>query len=208
MYTIAQEKIMAMEMGLDILLAWNDFKDRALELFRAMRKSGNALHITIRLVINLIAREGSGKTNARPTINRTTSAMRPGAAGAPGHSLAYPDSAIDSGSAVRLLFLAVLLQLILGLARVPVLGLIVILAVPALSAGILQAFWLVAAGKRVTVSVLFAGFAGVKTGVSWPWSHPVRGGYLVCFPDAVRQPGPAFCGIAGADRAGGGRCDK
>ena len=40
----------------------------------------------------------------------------------------------------RLLFLAVLLQLILGLTRVPLLGLFVILAVPALSAGVLQAF--------------------------------------------------------------------
>jgi hypothetical protein len=64
MYTIAQEKIMAMERGLDILLAWNDFKDRALELFRGMRKSGSALHITIRLAINLFAREGSWKANA------------------------------------------------------------------------------------------------------------------------------------------------
>jgi hypothetical protein len=64
-----------------------------------------------------------------------------------------------------LLFLAVLLQLILGLARVPVLGLIIVLAVPALSAGILQAFWLAAAGKRVTASVLFAPLlAGAKTG--------------------------------------------
>jgi len=67
--------------------------------------------------------------------------------------------------ASRLLFLAVLLQLILGLARVPVLGLIIILAVPALSAGILQAFWLAAAGKRVTASVLFAALlVGAKTG--------------------------------------------
>jgi len=67
--------------------------------------------------------------------------------------------------ASRLLFLAVLLQLILGLARVPVLGFIIILAVPALSAGILQAFWLAAAGKRITASVLFAALlAGAKTG--------------------------------------------
>jgi hypothetical protein len=65
----------------------------------------------------------------------------------------------------RLLFLAVLLQLILGLARVPVLGLIIVLAVPALSAGILQAFWQAAAGKRITASVLFAALlAGAKTG--------------------------------------------
>jgi hypothetical protein len=65
----------------------------------------------------------------------------------------------------RMLFLAVLLQLILGLARVPVLGMIIILAVPALSAGILQAFWLAAAGKRITASVLFAALlVGAKTG--------------------------------------------
>jgi hypothetical protein len=63
------------------------------------------------------------------------------------------------------MFLAVLLQLILGLARVPLLGLIIILAVPALSAGVLQAFWLVAAGKRAPASVLLAPLlAGAKTG--------------------------------------------
>ena len=65
----------------------------------------------------------------------------------------------------RLLFLAVLLQLILGLSRVPLLGLFVILAVPALSAGVLQAFWLVAMGKRFAATVLFAPLlAGAKTG--------------------------------------------
>ncbi len=65
----------------------------------------------------------------------------------------------------RLLFLAVLLQLILGLTRVPLLGLFIILAVPALSAGVLQAFWLAAAGKRFAATVLFAPLlAGAKTG--------------------------------------------
>jgi len=65
----------------------------------------------------------------------------------------------------RLLFLAVLLQLILGLSRIPLLGLFVILAVPALSAGVLQAFWLAAAGKRFAATVLFAPLlAGAKTG--------------------------------------------
>ncbi|MSQ97858.1 MAG: hypothetical protein EXR85_00945 [Xanthomonadales bacterium] len=65
----------------------------------------------------------------------------------------------------RLLFLAVLLQLVLGLSRVPVLGLFVILAVPALSAGVLQAFWLVAMGKRFAATVLLAPLlAGAKIG--------------------------------------------
>jgi len=65
----------------------------------------------------------------------------------------------------RLLLLALLLQLILGLSRVPLLGLFVILAVPALSAGVLQAFWLIAMGKRFAATVLLAPLlAGAKTG--------------------------------------------
>ena len=47
----------------------------------------------------------------------------------------------------RLLLIAVLLQLILGLSRVPGLGLLVILAVPALTAGLLQALHLVETGR-------------------------------------------------------------
>jgi len=65
----------------------------------------------------------------------------------------------------RLLFLAVLLQLILGLSSVPLMGLVIILSVPALSAGVLQAFWLVAMGKRFAATVLLAPLlAGAKTG--------------------------------------------
>lgn len=65
----------------------------------------------------------------------------------------------------RLLFLAVLLQLVLGLARVPLLGFFVVLAMPALSAGLLQAFRMIAAGQRPTSTVLFAPLAaGPKTG--------------------------------------------
>jgi hypothetical protein len=63
-YTIAQEKMMAMERGLDMLLVWSDFKDWTLVLFRGLRESGNALHITIRFGNYLIAPEGAGKTNA------------------------------------------------------------------------------------------------------------------------------------------------
>jgi len=59
----------------------------------------------------------------------------------------------------RLLLLVLLLQLILGLSRLPVLGVLVIIAVPALSAGILQAFRLVAGGQRPTPALLFAPLA-------------------------------------------------
>ena len=59
----------------------------------------------------------------------------------------------------RLLFLVLLLQLILGLSRLPVLGVLVIIAMPALSAGILQAFRLVAQGQRPTAALLFVPLA-------------------------------------------------
>ena len=55
---------MAMERGLDMLLVWSDFKDWTLVLFRGLRESGNALHITIRFGNYLIAPEGTGKRNA------------------------------------------------------------------------------------------------------------------------------------------------
>lgn len=57
--------------------------------------------------------------------------------------------------ASRLLFMAVLMQVLLGLTQVPLLGLLVILAVPALSAGILEAFHVIAQGGRPAVGVLF-----------------------------------------------------
>lgn len=55
----------------------------------------------------------------------------------------------------RLLFLAVLLQLILGLSQVPILGMLVILAVPAFSAGLLEAFHRVGTGALIPASILF-----------------------------------------------------
>jgi len=65
----------------------------------------------------------------------------------------------------RLLFLVVLLQLILGLARMPVLGLVVVMAMPALSAGLLQAIRLVASGQRPSTAALFVPLlSGQKTG--------------------------------------------
>jgi len=55
----------------------------------------------------------------------------------------------------RLLFLAVLLQLILGLSQVPVLGMLVILALPAFSAGLLEAFRRIEMGGALPASLLF-----------------------------------------------------
>ena len=65
----------------------------------------------------------------------------------------------------RLLFLALLLQLILGLTRLPLIGVIVIMAMPALSAGLLQAFYLAASGQTPTSNILFTPlFSGARTG--------------------------------------------
>jgi hypothetical protein len=65
----------------------------------------------------------------------------------------------------RLLFIAVLLQIMLGLAQVPVVGLIVILSVPAFSAGVLQAFRVTAEGGRPAPALLFSAlFSGSHTG--------------------------------------------
>ncbi len=55
----------------------------------------------------------------------------------------------------RLLFLGVLLQLILGLSQIPLLGFFVMIAMPAFSAGLLQAFFLVSVGQRPPASTLF-----------------------------------------------------
>ena len=56
----------------------------------------------------------------------------------------------------RLLFIAVLMQIILGLVQVPLLGIFVILAIPALSAGILEAFDRTQRGGMPGVQLLFA----------------------------------------------------
>lgn len=65
----------------------------------------------------------------------------------------------------RLLFLVVLLQLILGLTRLPVLGLFIIMVMPALSAGVLHAIRQVANGQRPPAGVLFAPLvSGPRTG--------------------------------------------
>ena len=55
----------------------------------------------------------------------------------------------------RLLLIAMFLQLILGLTQIPLLGLIVIIAVPGFSAGLLEALHLTALGGRPQLKTLF-----------------------------------------------------
>lgn len=62
----------------------------------------------------------------------------------------------------RLLFIAVLMQILLGLVQVPLLGIFVILAIPALSAGILEAFNQTQRGNAPGVHLLFAALASGK----------------------------------------------
>ena len=57
--------------------------------------------------------------------------------------------------ASRLLFIAILMQLVLGLVQVPVLGILVVLSVPGLTAGILQAFHVTAHGGAPAMRLLF-----------------------------------------------------
>lgn len=62
----------------------------------------------------------------------------------------------------RLLTIAILMQLILGLTQVPLLGLLVILAVPGFNAGVLQAFHVAAQGARPALSTLFGPLASSR----------------------------------------------
>lgn len=55
----------------------------------------------------------------------------------------------------RLLLLALLMQLMLGLTQLPLVGLLIILSVPALTAGLLEAFHLTAQGGRPELRLLF-----------------------------------------------------
>jgi hypothetical protein len=57
--------------------------------------------------------------------------------------------------APRLLLIAVLMQLILSLTQIPLLGILVVVAVPALSAGILEAFHVSGQGRLPAISLLF-----------------------------------------------------
>lgn len=57
--------------------------------------------------------------------------------------------------ASRLLFIALLMQIILGLVQVPLLGILIVLSIPGLSAGILEAFHVTGKGARPALYLLF-----------------------------------------------------
>jgi hypothetical protein len=76
-----------------------------------------------------------------------------------GFAWAVQSMAILQLQAGRLLLIAVLLQLILGLTQVPLLGLLVVICVPGLSAGILEAFHQTAKGGRPVPSLMFTPLA-------------------------------------------------
>jgi hypothetical protein len=64
----------------------------------------------------------------------------------------------------RLLLIALLMQLILGLVQLPLLGVLVVLAVPGLSAGILEAFHRARIGATPALSLLFRPLASDRLG--------------------------------------------
>lgn len=65
----------------------------------------------------------------------------------------------------RLLFIAVLLQIMMGLTQVPLVGLLLVFSVPALSAGVLQAFHVCSEGGRPAPALLFSALiSGSHTG--------------------------------------------
>lgn len=55
----------------------------------------------------------------------------------------------------RLLLIALLMQLVLGLTQVPLIGLLIVISVPGLGAGLLEAFHLAAQGRRPELRTLF-----------------------------------------------------
>ena len=74
---------------------------------------------------------------------------------AQGFSWLAQSLALLRSQAPRLLIIALLMQLVLGLVQLPLLGIIVVLSVPALTAGILEAFHRVALRKPPSPTVLF-----------------------------------------------------
>lgn len=65
----------------------------------------------------------------------------------------------------RLLLIAVFMQVVLGLTQLPLIGILVILCVPALSAGVLEAFEVTGQGGRPGLNLLFKPFSsGTRMG--------------------------------------------
>jgi hypothetical protein len=82
---------------------------------------------------------------------------RPGGriAAARGVAWFFESLALLRRQAGRLLLIALLMQLVLGLVQVPVLGILVVLSVPGLTAGILEAFHVTAGGGAPALRQLF-----------------------------------------------------
>ena len=68
----------------------------------------------------------------------------------------------------RLLFIAVMLQIMMGLTQVPLVGFLLILSVPAFSAGMLQAIRVTAEGGRPAPTLLFSPVAQRKRALHVP----------------------------------------
>lgn len=80
---------------------------------------------------------------------------RPPVAAASGFSWILQSLALLQRQPARLLLVAVLMQLVLSLTQFPLLGILVVVAVPALNAGILEAFHVTAQGGPPSAGLLF-----------------------------------------------------
>lgn len=86
---------------------------------------------------------------------RRPNRLRGGLPAARGTAWLMESLAMLRAQAGRLLFMAVVMQVILSLAQVPLLGILIVLSVPALGAGMLEAFHVTARGGLPTLRLLF-----------------------------------------------------
>ncbi len=89
----------------------------------------------------------------------------------------------------RLLLIAVFMQVILGLTQLPLIGMLIIISVPALSAGVLEAFDVAGRGGRPVLGLLFKPLtSGTHSGRLFLMGLLVfLVGISQCFVDAVGQ---------------------
>ena len=86
---------------------------------------------------------------------RRPNRLRGGLPAARGTAWLMESLAMLRAQAGRLLFMAVVMQVILSLAQVPLLGILIVLSVPGLGAGMLEAFHVTARGGLPTLGLLF-----------------------------------------------------
>ena len=84
----------------------------------------------------------------------------------------------------RLLLIALLMQLILGLTQLPLVGLLIVLCVPGLSAGVLESFHVTAQGRRPDLRTLFQPLA---SGGHSGWYSPSAWSACRCCSQAARS---------------------